>query len=109
MVITPKSIGGRRQYSRGGSADKRITGTTLQNIRRKHFAARPLCVMCEAEGRVTVATELDHIVALTNGGTDTQDNRQGLCSDCHDIKTAQDLGYTPRQRQTIGTDGWPVK
>lgn len=107
MASTPKPSGGRHQR-KGGSADKRITGTTLQNIRAQHFAAHPLCVMCEAKGLVTAATELDHIIALCNGGTDTTDNRQGLCSDCHEIKTAQDLGYTLRQKQTIGADGWPV-
>jgi 5-methylcytosine-specific restriction protein A len=51
-----------------------------------------------------VATQLDHIVALDNGGTDTPGNRQGLCDACHEIKTAIDMGYRPRQR--IGVDGY---
>lgn len=53
----------------------------------------PLCVHCQAKGIVRLWDELDHIVALTNGGTDTDDNLQGLCADCHKDKTAEDLGH----------------
>jgi 5-methylcytosine-specific restriction protein A len=84
----------------------RIRGRKLQAIRARHFAKFPLCVDCEANGKVRLATELDHIQALTNGGQDTQDNRQGLCKPCHEAKTAKDMGY--RQRGTTGPDGWPV-
>lgn len=42
----------------------------------------PLCVECEKEGFVRLATQLDHIVALVNGGRDFDKdhgkNRQGL-------------------------------
>lgn len=75
----------------GTSAVKRITGTTLQNIRAKHFRLKPLCVMCEAVGRTELATELDHIVPLYKGGADQDHNRQGLCYACHKVKTAQDM------------------
>jgi 5-methylcytosine-specific restriction protein A len=85
----------------------RIRGRTLQEIRRRHFSQNPLCVDCESKGVVRIATQLDHTTALTNGGTDTHDNRQGLCDDCHKSKTAKDMGY--RQRQTIGPDGYPVE
>ena len=74
---------------------KRITGDRLQEIRRLHFLQNPLCVHCEAKGLVTLATELDHIVAMGNGGEDVQSNRQGLCHDCHSIKTAADMNYRP--------------
>ncbi len=65
----------------------------------------PLCVACKEKGRVTAATEVDHIVALVNGGTDTPENRQALCSECHEAKTRRDLGQ--RERPAIGLDGWP--
>ena len=69
----------------------RITGTTLQNIRARHFAAHPLCVMCLEQGAVSVAVELDHIVALSKGGADVECNRQGLCRACHAAKTLADM------------------
>jgi 5-methylcytosine-specific restriction endonuclease McrA len=85
----------------------RIRGRKLQQIRERHFKKNPLCVLCKAAGRVVPATELDHRIALVNGGTDTDDNRQGLCADCHKRKTAEDLGYKPKAR--IGLDGFPVE
>jgi 5-methylcytosine-specific restriction protein A len=62
--------------------------------------------MCEAKGRITPARELDHIIALVNGGTNDEDNFQGLCRPCHVEKTAADLGRI--YKRPIGLDGWPV-
>jgi 5-methylcytosine-specific restriction endonuclease McrA len=79
-------------------------------INARVLSANPLCVMCQAKGRVTIATEVDHIIALTNGGTEDphdDSNRQGLCAPCHIEKTNADLGYTPKVR--TGMDGWPVE
>ncbi|WP_375140207.1 HNH endonuclease [Azohydromonas aeria] len=76
----------------------------------------PLCVRCSSKQRVTLATCLDHVKALANGGDDFFDpatgawrteNAQSLCDDCHKEKSRKDLGYRPRPR--IGLDGWPVK
>ena len=85
----------------------RIRGRRLQVIRKHVLTASPLCVMCKANGRVTLATEVDHIVALVNGGEDNHENRQALCSECHAEKTRRDLGQ--RERPQIGLDGWPVE
>lgn len=68
----------------------RTRGRKLQAIRKAHFAAHPLCVICQAEGRIVAATELDHITALANGGKD-DGPRQGLCRQCHATKTRRDL------------------
>jgi 5-methylcytosine-specific restriction protein A len=84
----------------------RIRGRALQARRERHKRSNPLCVRCQAKGIVRPWTQLDHVKALVNGGTDTDDNLQGLCDDCHAAKTAEDMGQT--KRQTIGTDGWPV-
>ena len=55
-----------------------------------------------------MADELDHIVALTNGGADESDNRQGLCKQCHADKTLIDLGRTERtQFDASGRVMWP--
>ena len=90
---------------------ERIRGRRLQRIRAAWLKQYPLCVMCEAQGRVTDAKELDHIIALDNGGPDFDVdeglNRQGLCEPCHEIKTNIDLGHKPRI--VTGIDGWPVE
>lgn len=66
---------------------------------------KPLCEHCIAKGKVEMAVEIDHIVALVNGGADDETNMQCLCKECHRIKTAKDLGHVVRKK--IGIDGWP--
>ncbi len=58
------------------------------------------------EGRITPATVPDHIIPLTKGGPDTDDNIRCLCGPCHDTRTREQFGY----RKVVGTDkdGWPV-
>lgn len=74
------------EQSRGGV--KRISGRKLQAQRHALFTREPLCRVCKAAGRVTLASVRDHIVPLAEGGQDMDDNVQPLCGDCHDEKTA---------------------
>jgi 5-methylcytosine-specific restriction protein A len=55
--------------------------------RQMVLARSPYCTACEARGRVTVATEADHIRALRQGGDWSLENGQGLCKPCHSKKT----------------------
>jgi len=73
----------------------RIRGRRLQRIRERHLTRYPFCVMCLAMDppKYVKATEIDHIVALVNGGKDIESNRQGLCDEHHRYKTRRDLGY----------------
>lgn len=56
---------------------------------RKRILARDrgLCQMCLRAGRVTAATEVDHIVNKASGGSDADTNLEAICSPCHAIKT----------------------
>ena len=68
------------------------------------LAEEPLCRHCMEQGRITQATEVDHIVELRDGGAFLdRDNLQPLCSECHDAKTYKRRGFT-----LDGTpiDGW---
>ena len=49
------------------------------------------------------ATEVDHIIELAIGGTNTIDNVQPLCKDCHKAKTAR--FNSTRQRATESPRG----
>jgi 5-methylcytosine-specific restriction endonuclease McrA len=65
--------------------------------------------MCQAQGIVRAAVQVDHVHAVAHGGDDNahdDSNRQGLCAACHEAKTRADLG----QRQRIGCDvnGYPI-
>lgn len=68
-------------------ATKRITGRRLQTLRDRLFSSNPLCVECKRLGKVTLATQRDHIKPLAEGGADDDSNVQGLCHDCHEDKS----------------------
>jgi 5-methylcytosine-specific restriction protein A len=53
-----------------------------------YLRAHPLCVQCLGRGRVTMATEVHHIVKLRDGGHDADDNLMALCHACHSAITA---------------------
>jgi len=76
----------------------RERGTTKQRgyagpwprLRRWIMMNEPLCRPCNVNGIIRAATEVDHIVAKANGGTDGMDNLQPICRDCHRLKTARE-------------------
>lgn len=45
------------------------------------------------QGRVTVATVVDHIKPLAHGGEDIDDNTRNLCDPCHAFVTAEQFGF----------------
>lgn len=67
---------------------ERIRGRKGVEQRKRRLRNEPLCRHCYAKGIITEAEEVDHILPLANGGTDTDDNVQSLCRQCHAIKTA---------------------
>lgn len=46
-----------------------------------------LCQPCKHQGRITEATEVDHIVNVAEGGSDDDTNLQAICTECHGLKT----------------------
>ncbi|MBW7903016.1 MAG: HNH endonuclease [Rhodocyclaceae bacterium] len=56
-----------------------------------------LCQPCLRAGRVTTATQVDHITPKSDGGTDAEDNLQSICADCHAAKTAAEAGGARRR------------
>jgi 5-methylcytosine-specific restriction protein A len=80
-----------RQDQQKASADRRGTATERgydgrwRHVSAGHLLKRPMCVCCAANGRVTAATLVDHIVPHRGCKTLFWDaaNRQGLCDNCH--------------------------
>ena len=60
--------------------------------RRLFLMANPLCVICQAQGRVTPANVVDHIIPHRGDRElfDDPDNLQALCAPCHSRKTQQE-------------------
>jgi 5-methylcytosine-specific restriction protein A len=80
-----------RAYDAGrGSASQRGYDATWQRVRRMHLANKPLCHDCFNEGgRVTIATEVHHIIAKRDGGTNEFENLMSLCKSHHSQRTAK--------------------
>jgi 5-methylcytosine-specific restriction protein A len=73
-----------------------------KHLRAQKLAANPLCEACLRLGRVTGASDVDHIRAINNGGHPTAwANLQSLCHECHSAKTL----YV----DMLGRDCVPVK
>ena len=69
---------------------QRLRGHALIKLREKMFRANPLCVMCQRVGITRTWDELDHIVALQDGGTNEESNFQGLCFPHHAEKSKRE-------------------
>lgn len=78
----------RRQEKRG-TRQERGYGSEWTRLRERILLRdKGLCQPCDYQGKVSPATEVDHIVPKSQGGTDDQTNLQSICSACHKIKTA---------------------
>jgi 5-methylcytosine-specific restriction enzyme A len=72
-----------------------------------------LCQPCKRKGRLTPATECDHITPKSQGGKDVLSNLQAICTDCHRAKTAKEAaeaqGHTLMTVRRVGLDGYPIE
>lgn len=85
---------------------ERLRGRKAVETRRRRLRNEPMCRDCKEQGKVTLATVPDHIVPLSQGGTDTDDNIRCLCDVHHRLRTAEQFGHLVRKE--IGRDGWPI-
>lgn len=86
---------------------RQLTGRPWRRLREQIMRRDTyLCQTCKRSGRVKEADQVDHIVALANGGTDKPDNLEAICAECHVQKTRMDSGRT--RKVEIGVDGFPV-
>jgi 5-methylcytosine-specific restriction endonuclease McrA len=79
-------------------------------LRALQLRRHPLCQRCKEEGRLTVATCVDHVVALAAGGEALDfENLASSCHRCHSLKTRNEeqLGK-PRVVKGCDVDGRPL-
>lgn len=76
-----------RPRPRRPSSSRQGYGAAWRRLRRQHLEQEPLCRACKREGRVTLATDVDHIRPRGAGGTDDDANLQSLCKSHHSKKT----------------------
>jgi len=91
----------RHQRGYGTAWDK----LRLRILERDCYLCR--CKHCKAEGRVTPATEVDHVVPKAKGGTDEPSNLQAINVDCHKRKGLEEKGIEPRPGfSSVGRPIW---
>lgn len=74
------------------SAFKRGYTGKWRKVSKFYLAKHPLCVECEKQGLVTLATDVDHIKPHKGDKTLFWDknNWQALCHSCHSKKTVKE-------------------
>jgi 5-methylcytosine-specific restriction protein A len=85
----------RKPWARKGAKSLgRLTGRRGVEQRRRILREEPLCrdpFGVHKERREVVASEqIDHIKPLALGGSDDRDNKQALCTPCHERKSRQE-------------------
>lgn len=83
------------------SSTQRGYGYDWQKRRARHLALEPLCRMCKAEKRLTVATDVDHIVPRSMCGSEDDSNLQSLCHSHHSTKTDTEDGGFGRKPKVV--------
>ncbi|MCX5592036.1 HNH endonuclease [Alcaligenes endophyticus] len=74
-----------------GSSSERGYGAAWRR-KRKIILGRDYhqCRPCAAQGLVTYGNEVDHIIPKAEGGTDSLENLQTICNECHKKKTRKE-------------------
>ena len=63
--------------------------TSWRKLRKDVLDFEPLCRKCKEKGLLVVATVVDHIDPISNGGDAwDKENLQPLCKTCHNSKSA---------------------
>ena len=86
----------RARNGERGTTKERGYGDVWPRVRTIVLAEEPFCRVCLTVDQVTPATEVDHILPLSQGGARLdRTNLQPLCGNCHRIKTrAETLGMS---------------
>jgi 5-methylcytosine-specific restriction protein A len=70
-----------------------VRGRRLQELRRQVFAEQPVCAICATTRPwhlQDMSADLDHVVPVSQGGTDERDNVRGVCRQHHAEKSARE-------------------
>ena len=84
----------KRRFEAVGSSADRGYGYRWQKLRNRYIAQHPYCVECLKHGKITLATDVDHIRPHRGDPRLLYDekNLQSLCHSCHARKTASEDG-----------------
>lgn len=100
LVSGPVSLSAGYTDDRRLSRHERGYGTAWDKLRltilkRDNYLCQ--CKYCKAEGRVSVAHHVDHVIPKEQGGTDDPSNLQAINKDCHERKTQEEKAEARRR------------
>jgi len=90
-IVERRDLGGHVDRHRP-NASERGYGGEWQRLRAAHLAIEPDCRECGKP-----ATDVDHIVARRQGGSDDDYNLRSLCHACHSRRTSLDRWADARE------------
>lgn len=82
-----------RQHEARPNFRQRGYTSRWDKLRKLHLQRHPLCVHCESEGKLTPATEVDHVIPHRGDQSLfwNEGNWQSLCKSHHSAKTAREV------------------
>jgi 5-methylcytosine-specific restriction protein A len=86
--LTNATYRGKSELKPGGGSRR------WQLMREMQLSKEPLCRECLAVGVSRPATQVDHVVPRSHGGTDDEDNLQSLCRAHHNEKNKAERAGT---------------
>jgi hypothetical protein len=78
------------QINRMMQSGKGSTKRSVSETKKKFIAANQNWICKDCNKQLPAWFEVDHVIALHNGGSNEIDNLVALCRDCHGKKTAMD-------------------
>ena len=78
------------QINRMMQSGKGSTKRSVSETKKKYIAASQNWMCKDCNKQLPAWFEVDHVIALHNGGSNEIDNLVALCRDCHGKKTAMD-------------------
>lgn len=64
-------------------------------------ACAGICANCRRKIRAGMDWDIDHRIALADGGTNDDDNLQVLCDLCHSAKTTDDMSSIAKGKRAM--------
>ncbi len=83
-----KTVNKQHEARRETATRRGYTSRKWRIIRHRILERDPMCTMCNCE----LSNVCDHIVPISQGGSDDDKNLQGVCLSCHSGKTAMEDG-----------------
>lgn len=93
-------------YNRQARRGLHTASKRWRAIRQQVLAEQPLCPVCEAQGRIEPAVDVDHID--NDSHNNSRENLRGLCKSHHSEKTATEARGGTWRMKGVDANGWPL-